>query len=61
MARRIVSVLGEDVLAPVRLFDSQRSRKGVFPFRRAPWDIFVAGAKRVALSAIVKRVEEEFE
>ncbi len=53
VARRIVSILGDDVLAPVRLFESAGSNqsKGVFSFRRAPWDIFVAGAKRVALSA----------
>ena len=61
VARRIVSILGADVLAPVRLFDGQKSKKGVFPFRRAPWDIFVAGAKRVALSAargVVRRKVE---
>jgi len=64
VARRIVSVLGADVLAPVRLYDSSNRREhgnGVFQFRRAPWDIFVAGAKRVALSAargVVKRKVE---
>ncbi len=63
VARRIVSILGPEVLAPVRLFESREDNqsKGVFAFRRAPWDIFVAGAKRVALSAargVVKRKVE---
>jgi len=66
VAKKIAAILGEDVLSPVSLYERKMQKQaelvtGVFQFRRAPWDIFVASAKRVALSAargVVRRKVE---
>ena len=58
-ARKIVGVLGSQVLAPVDIgFKGRVERCSVFEFRRAPWDVFVSVRQSLALSrarGVIKR------
>lgn len=50
-AKKIVKVLGADVLAPVDIgFKGEVKRSPIFEFKRAPWDLFVAVRRSLALS-----------
>jgi len=58
-ARKIVKILRADVFTPVDIgFKGDIEHRNVFEFRRAPWDLFVAVRRTLALShtrGLIKR------